>query len=202
MFVTIGWCSFFIGRNAAPARVAMSIIGFLANTNFLASQLSQLPRLGNEVLLLRFLYLSALFCFYSVIEYVLCNYLYRIQLRVDGHRKKAEDYVVEQQRMQLQQQQKQQQQYSQEQPKGKRKKKAAQQQQQDPEQPPPPQAVPAQPVPVTKQDYNASGFHYRVDSLLLNRRGHMVIRDEHVDIFSRYVYPIAYITFSCIIWFG
>ena len=64
MFVTIGWFSFFFIFRA-PDRVAMSIIGFVANTNFLAAQLNQLPRLGNEVLLLRFLYLSTIFSFYS-----------------------------------------------------------------------------------------------------------------------------------------
>jgi len=219
MFVTIGWFSFFISRGAAPARVAMSIIGFLANTNFLAAQLSQLPRLGNEVLLLRFLYLSTIFSFYSVLEYVVCNYLFRIEARVEKHRPKAEEHHFKENPPAQNDRQVINNNTIEAVPAGssdvpkKRKKKSKKTQGADVEQPLPPPPPPApkssgnndnvkECTTSTKKDFIASGFDYRVDSYLLNSKGQMIIRDEHVDIFSRFVYPISYIVLSCVIWFA
>ena len=71
MAVVITCSSFCLDRSAAPARVAMTMIVFLANTNFLVAQLGQLPRLGNDVWLLRFLTMSTYFSFYGVLEYCL-----------------------------------------------------------------------------------------------------------------------------------
>ena len=40
----------------------------------------------------------------------------------------------------------------------------------------------------------------RIDRLLLRRDGSMRFRDQHVDIFSRYFYPITYIIILIIMW--
>jgi len=174
MFVIIGWASFFISRAAAPARVAMSMICFLTNTNFLSVQLSQLPRLGNEAWLLKFLATSTYFTFYAVLEYCVCNYLFRIEARLNGARKRARELRR-------------------------------------------PPTVPQEGAPaddsktgqseegvmvVTKEDIIATGFNRKVDLLILNpRNNRMYFKDEHVDVFSRYAYPTAYLVVFVSLWF-
>merc|ERR1712003_340163 len=79
-----------IDRGSAPARVSMSTIGFLTISNFLTSELKSLPRIGtNGAWLLLFMQISMIFTFYSVIEYVVCNYLYRVQVRIENVHKLA-----------------------------------------------------------------------------------------------------------------
>lgn len=183
MFVIIGWCSFFVSRQAAPARVTMTIVCFLANSNFLASQLNQLPRLGNDVWLLRFLSMSSMFSFYAVLEYVLCNYLCRLESRIEGAQKRAQE-LLEQKQYQRQEQ-------------GSGGSGAEQARSFSTRT----NGIVVEPVVVvTKQDLQASGFDKRMDLLLVKANGEMIFRDQHVDIFSRYFYPLAYAVMCVVLW--
>lgn len=183
MFVMIGWFSFFIDRRAAPARVAMSMIGFLANANFLASQLGQLPRLGNGVWLLDFLSVSQWFTFYSIFEYVICNWLRRIEDRIDGGRKKAQEEVLSLIKV----------------VKKKKRKNSKKKYKYDEELA---EEAPAEKVSVTKTDLIAAGFNFKVDLLLMREDTTMYLKDEHVDFFSRYVYPIVYLIVFVVMWWS
>jgi hypothetical protein len=226
MFVTIGWGSFFISRTQAPARVAMSIIGFLANTNFIASQLGQLPRLGTEVWLLKFLLLSTIFSFYSVIEYVICNYLFRIEARIEGGCKRAQELRSPKKEQELRLAKKKQELRSSKKKQAQLKKsRTSLEMAQVPrttttgtptDQDPPDSELCEQTngaddlnfedleepvITVTKKELKRSGFNYKVDTWLLKTNGEMRIKDQHVDIFSRYAYPIAYTTACLVLWY-
>lgn len=173
MFVIIGWASFFISRSAAPARVAMSMICFLTNTNFLSGQLGQLPRLGNEAWLLKFLAASTYFTFYAVLEYCVCNYLYRIEARLNGARKRARELKMVPTVLP-------------ESAANDSKTMAAEEGE----------------IVVTKADIIATGFNRKVDLLILNpKNNRMYFKDEHVDVFSRYAYPTAYMVVFVTLWF-
>merc|ERR1712157_631702 len=79
----LAWASFFISRAAVPARVTMASVSFLTITNFIGGQLKTLPSLGSgEVWLLQFMQTSQIFTFYSLLEYIICNYLYRVKRRI------------------------------------------------------------------------------------------------------------------------
>ncbi|CAB9524423.1 acid receptor subunit [Seminavis robusta] len=184
MFVVIGWISFFLNRSAAPARVAMSMIGFLANTNFLAAQLGQLPRLGNDVWLLTFLSISAWFSFYAIVEYVVCNWLRRIQARIDGARKKTEELVKARVKADKK--------------RSKKKKKHNNSYDEDEEMGSPQPGV----MHVSKADMIENGFHNKMDLLMMKDDTEMYFSDEHVDVFSRYAYPITYLIVFLVMWFG
>ena len=171
MFVAIGWYSFFLDRAAAPARVAMSMIGFLANSNFLAAQLGQLPRLGNDVFLLKFLYLSSWFSFYSIIEYVICNHLRRIKGRIDGAKKRARENIGISTATSIDEKLEHQ------------------------------ESSPLS-ASITKDDLKAIGFKGKLELFLTRPNGRMYIRDEHLDIFSRYAYPTAYVATSLYMYFA
>lgn len=90
LMVVLGWSSFFIDRSAVPARITMTTFGFLTIMNFLNSQLATLPRIGpSQSWLLQFMLVSLIFCFYTVVEYVFVNYLYRVERRTDKIQEKA-----------------------------------------------------------------------------------------------------------------
>ena len=83
LFVVIAWSSFFIARAAAPARVAMSIILFLVINGQVNGQLATLPRGESGVWLLDFMSMSQRFVFYAILEYGMCNFLMRIEMRIE-----------------------------------------------------------------------------------------------------------------------
>lgn len=175
-FVIIGWLSFFIDRSAAPARVTLAMIGFLANVNFLSGQLGQLPRLGDDVWLLTLLSRSSYFTFYAVFEYVVCNWLRRIEDRIVGARKKVLEDVVEARSVADK--------------KSKKKKKKYDE-----------ELAEQSRMAITKDDIKESGFNYKADLLLMKSNTRMYIKDEHVDVFSRYAYPITYLIMFSVMWF-
>jgi len=83
LLALISWLSFFIARSAVPARVAITIIAFLALSGLVASVLATLPRIPvNDVWLLRLMTTTYYFIFFSVMEYAICNYLFRVEERV------------------------------------------------------------------------------------------------------------------------
>lgn len=177
-FVTIGWASFFIARGAAPARVTMSMICFLTNVNFLSNQLRTLPQQGNSIYLLQFLTVSTIFCFYAVLEYVICNVLMRIEKRVEAAHVKAAEMKAKKLDMEEEDEE------EPEQPStgaGEYKKKKKKNSMAKPR------------FETNYQDLKAIGFDYKLDRFLLSHKGHLVFRDQHLDILSRYLYPIAYI---------
>ena len=67
---------------AAPARVAMTVISMLTLSGIDRSILASLPRLSGDVWLLRVVSVSWVFSVFSVVEYVLANFLYRSRNRL------------------------------------------------------------------------------------------------------------------------
>ena len=86
IFAIVAWSSFFISRAAAPARVSLSVILFLVISSQTNSQLSDLPKGTSGVWLLDFLTVTKMFVFYSMVEYVMCNFLMRVEARVEKAR--------------------------------------------------------------------------------------------------------------------
>merc|ERR1711862_327075 len=46
-------------------------------------------------------------------------------------------------------------------------------------------------VTLTRDDLN--GYLHKVDRMIVGKSGNMILKDQHVDIFSRYAYAILYI---------
>lgn len=88
MTVAIAWCSFFISPEAAPARVAMSIICFLAVSGMVSSVMSSLPPFGGEIWLLTLLSGSQSFNFAAVFQFGACSLLDRLKSQAEAVRVK------------------------------------------------------------------------------------------------------------------
>ena len=78
LLVIASYSSFFIDAAAAPARVALSFLTFLIVTTNLWAVLNTMPMLPNQSLgrcwLSDFLIGSALFCFFTIVEYAAVNF--------------------------------------------------------------------------------------------------------------------------------
>merc|ERR1712151_1260268 len=191
LMVVLGWFSFFIDRSAVPARVTMTTFGFLTIMNFLSSQLATLPRIGaKKSWLLRFMLVSLIFCFYAVVEYIFVNYLYRVERRTDKIQEKAAQHKKRRIAIEMDKQT------------GCRV-----------------VAFPQDTVVNNKpenglsekkfEEYNIDNVRAskaemsyfglcKIDYLLLKQDGNMFFKDQHIDIFSRYAYPIIY-TICCVV---
>jgi len=86
LYVFIAWSSFWVSRNAAPARVALTMIIFLVISSQIGSILASLPKLDGPVWLLNHLSMSQCFVLYGIIEYAFCDFLKRIEARVEKAR--------------------------------------------------------------------------------------------------------------------
>jgi len=167
----------------------MTNFGFLTIMNFLNSQLSTLPRIGaGKSWLLEFMLVSLIFCFYTVVEYIFVNYLYRVERRVD----KIQEIASKQKKKRIMNEME--------------RNNAC-------------RIAAANARHGTKNTYStinglktindnfhmkdienvratkADMAHYglcRIDHLLLKQDGTMFFKDQHVDIFSRYGYPIVF----------
>ncbi len=105
LLLAISWASFFIARAAVPARVAMcalpptplgarlhpvilftprSIICYLTLTNLAGSVNASIPKVSYNVALIDFIQFSRWCVFYSIIEYTLANVLMRIEARIEA----------------------------------------------------------------------------------------------------------------------
>ena len=158
----------------APARVAMSAIAFLSNSNFMAAQLGQLPRLGTEVWLLKYLVVSTFFAFYAVVEYVMCSLLMRMEARISGARKRAQEAKsITTIKKDLQQPQ---------------------------SETAPPESDGSDAI--TKQDIVDVGAIGFLDRAFIKSNGDMIFSAAAVDNFSRIAFPLAYILAFLILWFG
>jgi len=182
LMVVLGWASFFIARGAVPARITMSTISFLTISNFLGAQLKNLPRISaNEAWLLQFMLMSMIFTFYAVLEYIICNYLFRVEKRTDEVRKQAverkKNYVAKQMEKQ----------------------NCVRVTSLNPLNTLNDASVFSNgsdlkddiAVSITKDDMLAIGL-FKIDRLIIRHDGNMRIKDQHVEIFSRYAYPITY----------
>lgn len=188
IMIVLSWASFFIGRDDAPARVAMSIICFLAITNFTSSQFNVLPRLGgNKVWLLNFLLVSMGFSCYAVLESVICNYLRRVKKRTSALYKKTKEakskrLADDNEKVDT----------------GLSAKTIETTEGGDPDNIPEINALVEQ-VFVTKADMEDMGGLHRLDSLLLKKDGTIWLNDEMVEVFSRWMYPITYTIACCVL---
>lgn len=81
MIVAFAWLSFFISRDAVPARTALPILAFLVLRNQATEVLADLPRLTYSIWLETFLWVSSLFVLAAAFEYAACNVLQRIRRR-------------------------------------------------------------------------------------------------------------------------
>lgn len=175
MMVSMSWSSFFIDRAAVPARVSMSTFCFLTISNFLSSELKNLPRLGGkDAWLLRFMQVSLFFVFIAVVEYVLCNYLYRVEKRLKEARKLAAELK-----------------HTKENASPKDTTNGVSE-----------SCISENDINITvvKKDMLVVGIN-KIDRLILKRDGHMLVKDEHVEIFFRYAYPISYSIFCLVVYF-
>lgn len=76
MFI-IAWSSFFVSRAAVPARTAMVIVAFLTLSGLLNAVLANLPKVSESVWLLDVSIMSMLFVFFAILEYAAANFLMR-----------------------------------------------------------------------------------------------------------------------------
>jgi hypothetical protein len=84
LLVAISWAGFFIARAAVPARVAAGLICYLTINNFTNTIAATLPKLSYPVDILTFMQLSKTFVFIAIIQYALANWLMRIEKRVEA----------------------------------------------------------------------------------------------------------------------
>jgi len=199
--VVMAWSSFFISRQAAPARVSLTAISFLTLLGRVNGILAHLPPLSGSVWLLDFLVASMCFCVYAIIEFAFANYLMRIEARIEKLRSeicKSEMCNEEQDKL---------------------KERVVSprpavpyastpthrlslpregQQQED--------ALPNEKestlADVENQNVRESKYSIqakiqkragRCDRWLVSRQGQLILRDQHLDVFSRWAYPIMYI---------
>lgn len=172
LIVIMAYASFFIDRGAAPARVTLSSVSFLTITNHIGGQLKSLPNLGiQDVWLLQFMLTSQLFTFYAVIEYVICNYLFRVEKQLKEIEKEAK----------------------------RRKMTLKNSPEREPSLLHSHDSIDA--ITVVKDDLLAVGKIHKIGHLLLKKDGTLLIKDENVDMFSRIFYPVAYVVCTLVIYF-
>lgn len=169
LLVICSWGSFFITRTSAPGRVIISIFGFLANMNYMNTILPSIPKDSAESYMFKFILACLGFQFYSVVEFVFCNYLTRIEIRTDKVRELAKEKIRKKIRIQESQ--------SFRNPK-----------ESDVDN----HLIELDRIIVTKNDMIAIGGIHKIDYLLLREDGTMKFKDQHVDIFSRYLFPVLY----------
>jgi len=80
--VACGWLSFFIDPAAAPARIGVTAISFLAILNFIGQLTGRLPRISGTMWLLSLLKISQVFNFAAIAQFALVNYLWRLEQRI------------------------------------------------------------------------------------------------------------------------
>lgn len=74
LFVGIGYCAFFIDKNAAPARVSLGIVAILINININSKAQSILPKISYRTWLGNFLLGTLLMSTIQMAEYAVLNY--------------------------------------------------------------------------------------------------------------------------------
>jgi hypothetical protein len=201
LLLAISWASFFIARAAVPARVAMSIICYLTLTNLAGSVNASIPKVSYNVALIDFIQFSRYCVFYSIIEYTLANVLMRIETRIEAAAAKvAKQEAAREEAIRG----------SMDVPPGTVVELDEVQINRDAD--PTCSGLTRRRVKSTVLSQAASssvlkkrnGFAVRehlrgIDRHLVNSTGYPAIRDQHLDIFSRYAYPFACII-GIVIW--
>merc|ERR1711862_585426 len=119
---------------------------------------------------------SQIFTFYSLLEYIICNYLYRVKRRIKDIKEIAKERkMVKMPLTEEKSSNSQSSNFSQEQTMSRDSKDDK-----------------AGSVVINKSDILAVGGVCKIDRLLLKNNGTLLISDEGVEVFSRYAYPIAY----------
>ena len=95
LVILTAYLSFWVSRAAAPARVAMVVITLLALLGIINSTFALLPKLKGFVWLLSLQQLSLFFVVGAMIEYAAVNYLFRIQVRIERAVAAAKKRMVE-----------------------------------------------------------------------------------------------------------
>jgi len=80
--VVFAYLSFFITRASGPARATVPVVAFLVLTSQSNSVASSIPRSNDDVWLVRFLRVSSYFVLWAAICYAVCNMLTRVEARV------------------------------------------------------------------------------------------------------------------------
>jgi len=83
LLVAMAYASLYIDRSAAPARVALAVISFLALTNEARFVRESLPKMGTSVWLLSFFNVCEGFVAVTLFEYAIVNYFMRVHRRVE-----------------------------------------------------------------------------------------------------------------------
>ncbi len=87
LLVLISWTGFFIDRSAAPARVALDVIGLLSIIQLLRTTTDALPRRGSLCWLELYLWMSVLFIAFAIVEYGMLLWLMRCELKCSSKEK-------------------------------------------------------------------------------------------------------------------
>lgn len=218
LLLAISWASFFIARAAVPARVAMcalpptplgarhplnpvilftprSIICYLTLTNLAGSVNASIPKVSYNVALIDFVQFSRWCVFYSIIEYSLANWLMRVEKRIEAAAvKMAKQEAAREEAVRG----------SMDVPPGTVVELGEVQVNGNAD---PTMGSKRRRVKSTVLSQAASSSVLKkrngpavrehlcgIDRYLVNSTGYLAIRDQHLDIFSRYAYP-----FACII---
>lgn len=165
--VILSYSSFFISRSAVPARVAITAITFLTLSSRLAAVVASLPNLPGDVWLLDFTQVSLFFSLFANIEYVFVNYLLRMDDRTKTMVAEAKKAIEE------------------------RAQNSQAGDQGTPELAAGPASQSYKEELVTEIRKIRSAFH-RLDRLNLSRYGAIFLTGQHIDLFSRYAFFVAY----------
>jgi hypothetical protein len=165
--------------------VSRTIICYLTVQNLIGSVKAAIPKVTG-VWLLGYLECSRYFVFYSIIEYALANWLMRIETRIEAAAAKVAKEeattstakggapAVGPEGVSV---------HEERSFKSVRKLSRAVS-----------RALTMRNPPAIKKHLTG------VDKLLVNSKGRMTVRDQHVDVFSRYAFPIAYVVVLAIFW--
>ena len=74
--------SFFIARDAVPARTGMTVLAYLVLVGITTSILNEVPRVEGKIWLAEFIVASSWFVLFAVLEYAAVNLLYRASARL------------------------------------------------------------------------------------------------------------------------
>lgn len=92
--VALSYGTFWIQRGAVPARAAFCFISFLTVINLTNGALANLPKISpGEVYLLGVMSASTYFCAYTIVEVVASNVLLHIEVRVNNALKEYEELL-------------------------------------------------------------------------------------------------------------
>ena len=89
-FVALAYLSFWIQRNAVPARVGLVMVCYLALENKIGTVVAKLPPLPGDVWLIRFCNAGRIFVFIGLVEFAIANYLFRAEMRINKARAACE----------------------------------------------------------------------------------------------------------------